>query len=148
MALFFACEEMIHHNKDGALLCMLPTELNKIANVSLNHASELPFLGVEPLTEGYLPSKIAQENTTSLNPIAVTAIRDSARMYAQLGTFTIIHREARSIESLGAGNHVWQWIIPKAKKKPILEELSKLAINRLTLFPELPSVAQLAKEML
>jgi hypothetical protein len=147
VALFFACENEEHHGQDGTVWCLLPTELNKLANVSLNHAMELPFLGVEPVTNSYLPSVIAKEHTTKLKPVAATAIRDSARMYAQLGTFTIIHREAHAIEELDPQKHVWRWIVPKSKKKSILTELSKLAINRLTLFPELSSVAQLAREV-
>lgn len=146
VALFFACEDEKEHGHDGAVWCLLPTDLNKLANVSLNHAMELPFLGVEKITDSYLPSAVAHERTSFLKPVAATAVRDSARMYAQLGTFTIIHRTPHAIEDLDKKEHVWRWIVPKAKKKPILAELNKLAINRLTLFPELPSVAQLAKE--
>lgn len=148
VALFFACENPEHYNKDDSVWCLLPKELNTLAKIRNAHIMELPFLGVEQITETYKPSAVAQETTSSLNPIAVTALRASRRMYAQLGTFTVIHREALAIESLGTKKHVWRWIIPKAKKKYILSELSKLSINRLTLFPELTSVATVAREIL
>ena len=146
VALFFACEEVAMHGEDGAVWCLLPRELNKIANVSHNHEKELPFLGEELITESYLPSKVAQERTSYLKPVAATGVRDSPRMYAQLGTFTIIHRVAHPIEELDNKKHIWRWIVPKGKKKLLLAELNKLSINRLSLFPELSSVAQLAKE--
>jgi hypothetical protein len=59
--------------------------------------------------------------------------------------FTIIHREPTPIEEVGDHSHVWRYIIPAASKKDILEELATLAINQLSLFPELTSVANLAQ---
>lgn len=148
VALFFAVEEEKHQGEDGAVWCLLPTQLNTLANIEPFHAMELPFLGVEPLLDNYLPHAIAKERMTKLNPVAATAVRDSPRMYAQMGTFTIIHREPHPIEELGKKEHIWRWIIPKDKKKDILRELARLAINRLSLFPELPSVALVAKEVI
>jgi hypothetical protein len=69
-------------------------------------------------------------------------------MYAQLGAFTITHREQISIEDIGDGAHVWRFRIPHQAKADILEELSILHINRLALFPELQSVAEIAKEII
>jgi len=66
-------------------------------------------------------------------------------MVAQLGVFTITHRTPTSIEEVGDQSHVWRFIIPAGVKKAILQELAVLSINQLSLFPELTSVANLAK---
>lgn len=118
---------------------------------------ELPFVGVEDELELYLPETIARETRTQLLPRAITSVRESARIRAQLGVFTIMHRQTVAVEHAGLTNdqiedsktatHVWRMTIAPEAKPGILEELNYLAINKLTLFPELPSVAEHARKV-
>lgn len=144
-ALFFVVNEPAHYKKDGALWCLLPKELNANANYEPTHCMELPFVGVEEHLSNYLPETIAKETRSKLNPMAIAAVRESPRMVAQLGVFTIIHRTPTPIEEVGDHSHVWRFIVPADSKKEILRELAVLSINQLSLFPELTSVANLAK---
>lgn len=146
VGLFFAVESQQHLDKDGALWCLLPVELNANAGISYNLSVEIPCFEVDDTLNNYLPSRIAQERTSSLRPVAAMAMRDNPRVFAQLGSFTITHREQTTIESVGDQNHIWRFIIPSEAKETIKRELAYLRITRLTLFPELENVALLAKE--
>jgi hypothetical protein len=144
-ALYFAVNETAYHDKDGALWCLLPKELNAHANYEPSHCMELPFVGVEAHLDNYLPKTIARETRSKLSPMAIAAVRESPRMVAQLGVFTITHRAPTPVEHIGDYSHVWRFIVPASSKKDILEELAVLSINQLSLFPEFTSVANLAK---
>lgn len=146
VGLYFAVNEEKHHDKDGAIWCLLPKEMNHHAGHRPTNSMELPFIGVEQRLDEYLPAKILQEQSSFYQPMAAMCLRDSARIYAQLGVFTIIHREAVPVEEIGDAKHVWRIVIPKEKKRTLLEDLGYLSINQLTLFPELASVALIAKE--
>lgn len=146
IALYFVVSEDKHYTKDGALWCLLPTILNK--QYSPSYAQELPFFGSDKFIDNYLPGNLAQEQSSNLEPMAAMAQRESRRLFAQQGVFTITHRNIVAIEALGDQSHVWRLIVPKNAKKPLLDELSLLGVNKLTLFPELPSVADIAKEIL
>lgn len=147
-ALYFAVQN--HNNsinrQDGALWCLNPVELNQHANIRFESNIEIPAFDHDDILDNYLPSRIASETTSELNPIAAIALRNSPRIAAQLGTFTITHRTHLKLESLGDKKHVWRLIIPSDKKENLLQELAHLRINQLTLFPELDSVAAAAKE--
>ena len=144
VGLFFAVES--HLDKDGALWCLLPVELNSNAGISYNLSVEIPCFEVDDTLNSYLPSIVVKERTSSLNPVAAMAMRDNPRVFAQLGSFTITHREQMTIESIGTQNHIWRFVIPNAAKEKIKKELAYLRVTRLTLFPELENVALLARE--
>ena len=72
--------------------------------------------------------------------------RNTPRMQAQLGVFTIIHREAIAIEELDDRSHVWRYIIPKQSKKVIIEELSRIKVGKFQLFPEIESIGEILRE--
>ena len=148
VALYFTVSEEKCSDKDGVLWSLLPKVLNEHAHYRPEHSLELPFFGVDNFLDNYLPEKIAQERSSNLNPVAAISVRESRRMYAQLGVFTIIHREAIPIPEVGNADHVWRFIIPRELKSEILAELSYLSVNRLALFPELASVANVAKEIM
>jgi hypothetical protein len=148
VALYFAVDQPQHHGKDGALWCLLPKQLNVHAGYRPAHALELPFVGTDDIVENYLPQRIVQERSSDLNPIAAMSVRESPRLFAQLGVFTITHRQPTAIEAVGDGNHVWRFTIPHAAKPALLADLAFLSINRLTLFPELTSVAAIAAEVI
>lgn len=141
-ALYFA----IHNYPDrpGALWVLLPTELNKKSNYRPDFEFEVPSFEDEHL-KNYLPSTIAKESKSKLFPMAAIAPRNSPRMQAQQGVFTISHRENLSIENVGAdGNprdHIWKYVIPAVAKPTFIKELKWLGINRFQLFPELESLS-------
>ena len=145
-ALYFAVENR-EHTGGGAVWCLNPTALNKAANLKFPFESEIPAFGQDKVLESYLPSHV-QENPSELFTVANVGPRNTPRMAAQLGTFTINHRLHTPIEEIGDGEHVWRWIIPAKAKKGILKELAHLGYTALTLFPELDRVADVSMELL
>jgi hypothetical protein len=146
-ALYFAVSNKGLWAADGAVWCLDPVALNKAANLKFEFEPEIPAFGRDKVLESYLPSRV-QENPAELSPVAIVGPRNTPRMAAQLGTFTVNHRLHRPIEQIGDGRHVWRWIIPAAAKKRVLDELAHLGISALTLFPELDRVADLSRELL
>lgn len=146
-ALFFAVTEDKHRKRDGAVWCLDPVELNKSANLTFDFEAEIPAFGRDEVLESYLPSRIAK-NPAKLNPVAIVGPRNTPRMAAQLGTFTINHRLHTPIEKIAGGSHLWRWVIRAVAKKRLAEELAHLGVTSLTLFPELDRVADLSKELL
>ena len=147
VALYFAIENTKHKNYDAALWCLDPIALNQHANIKFSSNVEIPAFDHDGILDSYLPSQIARETTSELNPIAAIAVRNSPRIAAQLGTFTITHRTHTAVESVADGKHVWRLIVPEAKKINLLRELALLRISNLTLFPELDAVAADAVEI-
>ena len=146
VGLYFAVSKEPRH--DAALWALLPIELNNAGNIRPQHPADIPGFGDASVLENYLPSSLANEQMSSLLPAAAIAPRNTKRMQAQLGVFTITHRELTPIEDVGSGDHIWRYIIPKGSKKQIEQELSVLNVTILSLFPELDHVANRAKELL
>lgn len=147
-ALYFAVSEDKHLKKDAAVWCLDPIALNTEARVTtFRFVNEIPAFGVDDVLDNYLPSRV-DGSPTVMNPVAIMGPRNTARMAAQLGVFTINHQEHAPIESIGAANHAWRWIVPAAAKKDLRKELALLGFTALTLFPELDRVADVAKELL
>lgn len=147
VGLYFAVSGEVS-NIPGALWCISPIVLNTTANVSYSFINEIPAFDHDDILASYLPTKLASERRSNMNPLAAMAIRDNPRLYAQLGNFTITHREQTPIETVGNGDHVWRYLIPPDVKDVIKRQLISLRINKLTLFPELDNVALVAKEIL
>lgn len=61
--------------------------------------------------------------------------------------FTVHHVSPSPIESIGTGQHIWRFIIPKGSKKDLADELWRLRVNALSVFPDLDNVATQAKEV-
>lgn len=144
-ALYFAVSEFGDSKLatvDGALWTLLPTELNKRSRYRPDFANEIPSFNDEHL-KSYSPTTIASEQKSMLFPMAAIATRNSPRMQAQQGVFTISHRDKVEHQAVDAAphNYVWRYIIPAASKPQILAELSILGINRFSLFPELESLS-------
>jgi len=133
---------------DGCLWCLLPIQLNKMANIVRPYPAELPAFEIDKELDNYLPTTIEKEKATDLNPVAAIAFRRFPRLYAQLGVFTITHRRHIPLENIGGGQHIWRLVVPRDAKLRISRELEQLRFNRLTLFPELESVAELARKVL
>lgn len=143
VSLFFAINGNL--DKEGALYVLLPTELNKISSYRPDHEFEIPSFEDEQL-ENYFPSTIARETKSRLQPMAAIAPRNSARMQAQQGVFTISHRENIFVDKAGPEglpiNHVWRYIIPNQIKEEIKKELKLLGFSKFQLFPELESIIE------
>jgi hypothetical protein len=147
VALYFAVNDQ--SSADGVMWCLDPIKLNKEARLRFDYDLELPAFGVdEKVLENYLPDKL-EGGVSELFPIAAIGQRNSKRMLAQAGTFTINHLKHIPIEEIGSKTHIWRYIIPATKKAEILDELDYLGYSDLKLFPELDNAGRhVAKELL
>ncbi len=150
MGLYFATRATDAQNtadaKDGALWMLLPTVLNREANIAFRDARTLPiFEEDDEHLRNYLPSILASEAQSRLPPAAAIAPRYSGRMQAQHSVFTITHRDQTPIEAVGAAKHIGRYIVPAVSKPKIRRQLDGLRINDLTVFPDLDNVARLAR---
>ncbi|MFC4632607.1 FRG domain-containing protein [Dokdonia ponticola] len=143
-ALYFAVQNELHDDKDGALWLLKPTELNKIANISTSEKNFIPSFDDEEL-ENYSVKTLSQNPRNKLAPIATIATRNSTRIQAQLGVFTIHHLDNKPIEEFCANSEVIKLKIPAGSKAKLREELSLLEVNKFTLFPELSSIGEILK---
>jgi hypothetical protein len=146
-ALYFCVNNVEHKNKAGALWCIDPIALNKSVNLKFDHEFEIPAFGKDDVLNSYLPSHVIDPGS-DMHPVAIIGPRNTARMTAQLGTFTINHRLHEPIEKIGDAKHIWRWVIPANAKESLNRELGFLGYNKLTLFPDLDTVADLSKELL
>ena len=158
VALFFALYAPNDPNPtketDGSIWCLLPSVLNGFSNVP--DPSTLPMLTDEIGRRGttdenielYRPSRIDWNAPVSPPPLGGISIRTSRRIQAQQGVFTIHHVARTPLEQISDGRHVWRFIIPKGTKTFLAEELGRLHINTLSIYPELDNVAAQAQEVL
>jgi len=142
VALYFAVADEGMHGVEGAIWCLLPLDLNNLAGIS-----QIPGFDDDDELSSYLPTRLRLPGGNQF-PIAAVGVRNSPRMYAQHGMFTISHRDAAAIEALGTQKHIWRIMIPASSKPKLLSELRALRVDRLALFPELDSCAAAATEAL
>lgn len=148
VALYFAVEDHSKIQIDGAFWVLFPTELNKNANIySPKERNYIPSFE-DSILKNYDPETFHLEENTKLLPVAAIATRNNARMQAQLGVFTISHRDTTPIENIGNKKHVKKYKIPARNKAKIKEELSLLGITKFQVFPELSSISEIMKEKL
>lgn len=131
---------------DGALWVLDPVALNAHARLDFK-PPDFPAFGDDDVLNPYLPNNVIG-STTDLFPAAAIARRAFPRLVAQAGVFTIVHKNSYPLDTLEDGEFVGRFTIPAKNKQAIREELRLLGISRLALFPELPSVAEAAKEVL
>lgn len=148
VALYFAVSDPAKNSEgDAAIWLLFPTKLNKNANiVDKNEGDYIPSFDDEEV-QGYATESIRQSHRVELFPIATIATRNSPRIQAQMGTFTIHHNKMISIEDVGAKDHVVKVLVPQSNRNSLLEELNILGVNRFSLFPELASVGEVLKEL-
>lgn len=142
VATYFSTNE--YDDKDGVLWVLRPVELNKISGVNPEYEYDIPSIE-DNILETYIPESLASERTSRLYPIAVILPRNNPRMQAQLGVFTISHRETTPIEDIGEKNHIWKYEIPSDCKVEIQNELKILGFGKFQLFPELSSIGDSLK---
>ncbi len=143
VGLYFAVAE--NTSEDSIIWALLPTLLNSKSNIRPAYEHEIPSFEDEEL-KNYLPTTISRETRSRLNPVAAIAPRNSARMQAQQGVFTITHRDNIYIDEVGDPanrDHIWRYVIPATAKAEIREDLRRLGITRFSVFPELSSIAEI-----
>ncbi|SET98582.1 FRG domain-containing protein [Stigmatella erecta] len=150
VGLYFAVhdDDPSHDSANGHLWALLPAKFNyEVPRLRPNVAIDIPSFGVDPILDDYSPDKIGLETMSSRLPVAAIAHRQNERIMAQLGVFTIMHRDKTPLEDL-ADKYLAKFTIPATAKPRFKAELSNLRITRMTMFPELASVAAVAKEVL
>jgi len=145
VALYFALMEK--PKNDGALWVLLPTELNAHSKIKPEYSSDIPSVD-DPVIANYSPKTLVGEASSRLDPIAILAPRNTPRIQAQLGVFTIMHRDPNPVDGIGGGSHAWKYRIPKKDKVTLMNELTLLGITQFSLFPELPSIGSMLVQSL
>jgi FRG domain len=146
-ALWFAVSGDSEDEKhDAAVWCLNPLLLNREARLRGRLETELPGFGKDGVLDSYLPDR--QDTGAAQYPVAASGPRNSKRMAAQSGNFTISDAASSPIEEVGNKSHVWRFIVPKDSKPVIRKQLALLGFNELTLFPDLDRVASVTKELL
>jgi len=148
VALFFAIEVENKKTikKDGALWLLYPYLLNN--NSTTNEKDYIPAFEEEDYLGSYTIEKYSKGKDKGIQSIAAIATRNNPRIQAQLGTFTISHREKKSIEEIGDKKHVVKYKIPSNAKVALHAELELLGLNKFQLFPELSSIGEIIKKEL
>ncbi|XQA69868.1 FRG domain-containing protein [Xanthomonas sacchari] len=150
VALFFAVHDSDpdHDNHDANLWALLPAKYNfEVPRVRPTVAVDIPCFGVDKVLDDYRPDLMSLEAMSSKLPAAAIAHRQNERIMAQLGVFTIMHRDMAPLEEI-ADPFLARLTIPAAAKATLRNELRALRITELTLFPELTSVANITKDLL
>jgi hypothetical protein len=148
VAMYFAVEEHERHaDTEAAIWCLKPVLLNK--NASIVDADEpmyIPSFDDDEL-KAYTAESL-RTNRVELYPVASIATRNSPRIQAQMGTFTIHHKLKVAIENVGDSEHVTKYVIPAAARATLKSELNLLGLTRFNLFPELTSVGLILRDMM
>lgn len=144
VALYFSIQNPAHDGAPAAVWCLDPIALNRVAGHNRAFALDILAFGIDSQLNDYLPERV-NERVAKLNPVAAIGPRNSARMVAQSGTFTVIHAESTPVESVDGGSAAWRFVIPGAAKAGLREELKLIGITEHSLFPDLDRVATLVK---
>lgn len=143
VGLYFCISENL--DSEGALWVLAPCDLNAISNYQPEYQYEIPSFEDSQL-QNYAPKTVAAETKTRLLPMAAIAVRNSPRMHAQQGVFTIAHRGESKLDSLAASRpesrFLWRYIVPADAKRVLRRELALLGFGKFQLFPELTSIAE------
>lgn len=139
VALYFAVEQI--NEEDGALWMLDPVSLNRASRLSFRYERYIPSFDDEVI-QNYLPSVLQQDRGSAWDPVAFIGPRNTPRMQAQLGVFTVIHRDAIPVECVGNQEHVRKFRIPGNAKCALRSELALLATNKFQLFPDLQSLGE------
>lgn len=149
VALYFALWDPSgkHEHRDAALWFLDPVALNRHAGHRRAYERDILAFDIDKDLEQYLPDQV-NARKVDLNPVAAIGPRNSPRMVAQAGTFTIMHASPIAVETVEDGQHVWRMIIPALAKPELRMELSLLGITEHSIFPDLDRVADIARGLL
>lgn len=150
VALYFAVNDSdsSHENSDANLWALLPAKYNfEGPRLRPTVSVDIPCFGVDKVLDDYRPDQMILEAMSNKLPVAAIAHRQNERIMAQLGVFTIMHRDMTPIEEI-APQYLAKLVIPSEAKVQLRNELRALRITQMTLFPELTSVAAITKDLL
>ncbi len=150
VALYFAVtdSDSSHDSSDANLWALLPAKYNyEGPRLRPAVSVDIPCFGVDKVLDDYRPDQMILEAMSNKLPVAAIAHRQNERIMAQLGVFTIMHRDMTPIEEI-APQHLAKLTIPANAKSQLRNELRALRVTRMTLFPELTSVAAITKDLL
>ena len=137
VALYFAVANT-RSRSDGIVWCLDPARLNDIAGFG----PRIYCAGIDSELEHYTPSNVrTAPQATEFAPVALITARAFPRLVAQQGVFTVIYRQPTTLEQIGDPALLSRVRIPADAKAHIRTDLNELGIHRLSLFPELQSVA-------
>lgn len=143
VGLYFCVSE--HSDAEGALWMLAPCDLNALSNYEPEYPHEIPSFEDSQLLN-YSPKTVASETKTKLLPMAAIGVRNSPRMHAQQGVFTVAHRGEsrlnRLAEARPESRFLWKYLVPAESKAVIRKELGLLGFGKFQLFPELTSIAE------
>ncbi len=138
-ALYFAVERPARDRYDGIVWCLNPLRLNEIAG----YGRILQCAGLDNELDEYTIESLKRGTATAdYKPVALIAQRSFARLIAQQGVFTVIHRQRTPLDSIANEGLLSRVRIPAKSKQPIRNGLAALGVTRLTMFPEIQSVAR------
>ena len=139
VALYFAVEKRNRDQQEGVVWCLDPQRLNELAGFE----ARVYCAGIDPELEVYTPSSLKNAPSgTNYKPAAIITARAFPRLVAQQGVFTVLHRESTSLERVDDPKLLSRVRIPPRAKARMRDALHELGINRLSMFPELQSVAE------
>lgn len=150
VALYFAVNDADpnHDANDANIWALLPAKYNfEIPRLRPMVSVDIPCFGVDKVLDDYRPDQMALETMSNKFPVAAIAHRQNERIMAQLGVFTIMHRDMTPLEDI-ASNFLAKLTIPSNAKPQLRNELNALRVTQMTLFPELTSVALITKDLL
>jgi hypothetical protein len=131
VALYFACYE--EPEKDGAVYVLNPVELNREVDPKAPRVFD-PNLDAEVI-KIYLKLD-GRINSRGTGTIAINPTWNSSRIMVQQGVFTISGSKYFELTSRNASSLVYVEI-KKEYKKTLLEELERVGITEMSIFPEL-----------
>lgn len=144
VALYFAVQDATRLGEDGVVWVLAPETLNQKAGLSASTLSNgIPFFGIDKDLESYAYDNVV--DTAGQWPVAALAARNSPRIVAQHGVFTVFHSVFDSLETLHDKRHLWRYIIRAGDKPNIRKELELLRVNGFSMFPELDKAIALLK---
>lgn len=146
VALYFALGET-HEDADAIVWCLDPMALNKHSGHHRRFDRDILAFGIDKAVDSYLPDRVGEDQGAEMKPIAAIGPRNSTRMIAQSGTFTIMHRQRLAVEDVEDQQHVWRLVIPADQKANLRSELRLLGFTEFLLFPELETLAMHTREM-
>ena len=139
VALYFACSEK--SDKDGAVYILDPVELNRKIDVKAPRVYD-PNLDSE-LIRIYLKMD-GKINTRGIGTISINPTWNSPRIIIQQGAFTIAGSKYFTLTAKEASSLVYIKI-KKENKNILLEELERVGINEMSIFPELEHLCSYLK---
>ena len=132
---------------DAVVWCLDPMALNTKSGHRRRFDRDVLAFGIDEVLNNYLPEKVGDNRGAELLPVAAIGPRNSTRMIAQSGTFTIMHSHRMAVEDVPEHDHVWRLVIPAIHKNDLRAELRLIGFNEFMLFPDLETLAMHTREM-